>query len=110
MAEPELAHLPERVPSEVTLHREDLENPRFTHRELQLIREQFGRSFSEIGTDDKSDDRIPVIAWLKLRREGYTLTWEQMADVVIGLKVEADVDPTSAAPSTTSPPSASTTG
>ena len=82
---------------------------RFTPRELRLIRENTGRSYSEIVADDTSDDRFTVMAWLKARRDGHALDWEQMDDVVISITNSA-VDPTSVLRDAISQSSAATTG
>jgi hypothetical protein len=95
------------LPREVKLRREDLRAPRFTPRELKMIQEHLGRSFTEVITDENGDDKYSVLAWLKLRRDGYAISWEEMDDVVIDFDVEAEPDPTSEQPSTTSPLSAS---
>jgi len=82
---------------------------RFTPRELRLIREHIGRSYSEIVADDTSDDRFTVMAWLKARRDGHPLEWEDMEDVVITITNSA-VDPTSVLRDAISQSSAATTG
>ncbi|MBO0743673.1 MAG: hypothetical protein J2P43_01545 [Candidatus Dormibacteraeota bacterium] len=80
---------------------------RFTPRELRLIKEHTGRSFSEILSDDESDDRFTVLAWLKARRDGQGIEWEDMDDVVIVLANSA-VDPTTVLRDAISQPSAAT--
>ena len=99
-----------RAPDTVTLYQDDLTSPRFTPRELQTVKDHLGRSFSQILIDETTDDKFTVLAWLKLRRSGFTVGWEQMEDIVIEVKadVPTDLDPTSAARPTISPPSAAT--
>lgn len=92
---------------EVAITGDDLRSPRFTPRELALIREQFGRSFSAIVADDESDDRFTVLAWLKLHRDHPDLTRDDIQDVVIRFEIDAP-DPTNARPATISPRSAGT--
>jgi hypothetical protein len=82
---------------------------RFTPRELRLIREHTGRSYSEIVADDSSDDRFTVMAWLKARRDGHDLDFEEMEDVVISITNSA-VDPTTVLRDAISQSSAATTG
>lgn len=101
MAIPELA-------VEVELTTSDVAKPRFTPRELRLIKEQVGRSFTQVMSDEESDDRFVVFAWLKLRRDGHELDWSDMDDVVITISGEPAVDPTNGQPARTSPPSAAT--
>jgi hypothetical protein len=95
------------APTEVVLSTTEVSKPRFTPRELRLIREQTGRSFTQIMADDDSDDRFVVFAWLKLRRDGHDLEWADLDDVVISLTT-AEPDPTNGRPPTISPPSAAT--
>lgn len=106
MAEP-VTHLPRAVPDEVTITQDDMRTPRFTPRELRTIKEQTGKTLTEILTDEHSDDRFLVYAWTKLHRDGHEITWDDLDDIVITVKVEQP-DPTSGPASTTSPPSAAT--
>lgn len=92
---------------EVIIRRVDMANPRFTPRELRMVREQLGRSFSEIVADDGSDEKFVVIGWLKLRRDGHELDWSEMDDVVLTF-VTDEPDPTNGQPPSTSPRSAGT--
>jgi hypothetical protein len=97
--------IPLAVPLEVVLRQDEVTAPRFTPRELRMIKEHLGRSFTQILTDDDSDDKFTVMAWLKLRRDGHDLDWREMDDVVI--TIGGSPDPTSGPASTTSPRSAS---
>ena len=94
-----------RVPAEVTLRQDELAAPRFTPRELRIIKEQLGRSFMQLVQDDGDDEKFAVMAWLKLRREGYDLDYTDMDDVVITIG-GTSLDPTNEQPDTTSPHSA----
>ena len=97
--------------TEVTVYRTDLANPRFTPRELRLIREQTGRTLSAILTDEESDEKFIVFGWLKLRRDGHEITLEDMDDVVLHFVTTEEApaaDPTNGRPSATSPPSVAT--
>jgi hypothetical protein len=96
------------APDTVTLYAEDLTSPRFTPRELAAVRQHTGKSFSQVLTDEASDDKFTVLAWLKLRRQGLAVEWDQMADVVIGIRAEeaTGLDPTNGSLPTISPPSA----
>jgi hypothetical protein len=100
------------VPDEVRLVKADL-SPRFTPRELATIKARYGKSMTALMQDDVSDDRLIVVAWLRLRREGRDVDLDDMDDVVIGLPTELDasaVDPTNATPANGSPPSVSSGG
>lgn len=89
------------VPTEVTLTKLDISTPRFTPRELQMVKDRLGRSFSQVIAEEETDDKFSVIAWLKLRRDGYPVDWDQMLDIVIAIDVTDALNPTSASPQTT---------
>ena len=97
-----------QLPEVVELYREDFAQMGFTGRELAAIKERTGKSLSEVLDDEHSDDRFLVFAWLKLRREGYRLEWDDMLDIVVKIKPSESLDPTNAGRSETSPPSATT--
>ena len=105
MAAPEL-NVSALPPREVTLEREELKSPRFTPRELRSIQEHTGRAFSTIVADEESDEKLTVLAWLKLRRDGFTGELGDLDDTVITLAGLSTPDPTSEPAPTTSPPSA----
>jgi len=82
--------------------------PRFTPRELETIKAETGRSLMQLISDDESDEKFRVLAWLKLRRSSHPLEWDEMRDVIIGLDEKAEpVDPLNEPPSSGSPPSVS---
>ena len=94
------------LPSEVVLHQQEIATPRFTPRELRMISDHLGRSFTQIVTDEESDDKFSVMAWLKLRRDGYLVSWEDMDDIVITVAAGDQADPTNGSRPVTSPRSA----
>ncbi|HEY7037158.1 MAG TPA: hypothetical protein VH482_37905 [Thermomicrobiales bacterium] len=98
------------TPTEVTLYQEDVAAPRFTPRELQEVKAILGRSFTQVISDEDTDDKFAVLAWLKLRRAGHPIAWEEMLDVVIEVRATdaAPLDPMNGSPPTTSPHSAAT--
>jgi hypothetical protein len=87
-------------PLEVILRQDEVATPRFTPRELRTIKEHTGQSFTQILADDTTDDKFTVIAWLKLRRDGHDIGWDEMDDVVIEIGGTVP-DPTIAPPATT---------
>lgn len=93
-------------PIKVTLTSDD-QGVIFTPRELDAVQAHFGRPFTVVTADEGSDDKLVVLAWLKLRREGVTLDLDAMTDVLIEIRGEPP-DPTSGLRPTTSPPSATT--
>lgn len=94
-------------PDHVRLYKADLTQIGFTGRELAQIREHTGKSLSTLLADEDGDDKFLVLAWLKLRREGHAIAWDDMLDVVVDFRptVETAEDPPNAQPSTPSPPS-----
>lgn len=92
---------------EVELTTSEVARPRFTPRELRLIKEQLGRSFTQVMGDEESDDRFVVFAWLKLRRDGHDVDWADMDDVLISLSGETP-DPMNGQPASSSLPSVAT--
>lgn len=110
MADAEITQIlqPQRLPSEVMVTNADA--PRFTPRELEMIKAEYGVSFSQIIQDDDSDAKYPVLAWLKLRRQGYDITLDEMQDIVISIVADVEEDPTKPQPSNGSPPSAGSGG
>jgi hypothetical protein len=98
-----------KLPEEVVLRQAEIANPRFTPRELRLIREHTGASLSKLLADEDSDDKFVIFGWLKLRRMGYEVDWADMEDIVLSFDMtDQPVDPTSGRPPTISPSSAGT--
>jgi hypothetical protein len=108
MAEPDVMEIGARAPREVTLRVEEMTSPRFTPRELRLVKEHTGRAFTALVADDESDEKLTVLAWLKLRRDGFLGTLADLDDTVITLETGASEDPTSEPAPTPSPPFAGT--
>jgi hypothetical protein len=115
MAEPEaVTRILSAAPTEVVLRGSEASDIGFTPRELRTIYEATGRSWSALmaeaqDTEAEDSDRWKAIAWLRLRRRGSTIEWEQMDDVVIRiLPDEEEGNPTSGGPPTSSPDSAGT--
>lgn len=102
MAEP-ITEIRQRRPDRVVISSDY--TPQFTPRELDMIKEQTGRSYSAIVADDDSDDKFVVTGWLKLRRAGHDLDLADMRDVIIELSTEPP-DPTNAGRSSSSSTSA----
>jgi hypothetical protein len=108
MAEPGVVtDFPRPLPTEISLRADELEVG-FTPRELRQIKEETGRAWSQILADETDDtDKFKVFAWLRLRRDGYTPSFEEMDDVLIRLTL-APPDPTSGEQPKSLPPSATT--
>lgn len=79
--------------------------PRLTPNELRLLKAVTGRALQEVMGDEA--DAMQAMVWLRLRRAGYVVTWEQAGDVEADLS-EDEPDPTSGGPSPRSPVSAAT--
>lgn len=85
-------------PTTVVLAKEDLANPRFSPRELRILRERLGMSLGTLMAAEDNDEKFTALAWLKLRRTGVPVEWDDMDDVVIELRLtESALDPSSAA-------------
>ena len=86
MAEP-LTHIirPE-LPDEVPLYRDDITAPRFTPRELRIVRDGFGKSLTELLVDEASDEKYTALAFLKLRRDYPGMTLDDIDDMVIAIR------------------------
>jgi hypothetical protein len=112
MAEPlRPVHVAQTAPAEVVLNRDDLGAGHFTPNELAMLKAHFGRSFSELVGDETSDDKFVALAWIKLRRLGHKVDFDQMGDTVIIVRAEErepPADPTAGGRSTSSPASAAT--
>ena len=83
---------------------------RITPNGARAVRAASGRSISEM-TDEA--DRMQIVVFLQLLRDGYTPTWDEAGDVGIegGMDDDAETpDPTSGELSPTSPRSAATGG
>lgn len=87
------------LPEFVTLTRA----PRMSANEMRTLKAMTGRPLDELMSDPA--DTMQALVWLKLRREGYRVTWEQAGDVQGDTSGEAP-DPTSSGGSTSLPPSA----
>ena len=89
------------LPSHVDLTTDD-QRIGFTPRELDMIKERFGQPLTALIADtENGDDKLVALGWLKLRRAGYKVTWDDMRDIVIFMGPEPD--PTNAPPPETSP-------
>lgn len=78
------------LPDEVILNRAEISSPRFTPRELRLIKAQTGSTLSSLLGDDASDEKFVVFGWLKLRRMGHELDLADMDDVILCFDLDAD--------------------
>ena len=105
MTLPELRE-PEYVVPE-SLKITDAGDMRLSPNDMRELKAATGRKLTEL-TGEQADeaDAMQTMAWLHLRRSGNPVPWELLGDVAIEFEVDATPDPTSDAPSTTSPDSA----
>jgi hypothetical protein len=100
-------HLPDRGPLPLPeVVQVDATQPlRFSPKELRLLKAQTGRAFTELLVEE-----APVLmAWFKLRREGWPeLRYADLEEVEIEIGGAAVADPLSGARPTTWPDSAGT--
>lgn len=75
--------------------------PRLTPNELRFLKVATGRTLTDVMSDEA--DAIQAMVWLKLRRMGHVVSWEQAGDVEADMSEAEAVDPTSGGPSPTSP-------
>ena len=94
------------VPESVTLSQAgDL---RMSPNDMRELKAQTGRTLSELtGENADEADALQTMGWLKLRREGVEVPWDECGDVVLEFQ-EAQPDPTNGARSMPSPDSAAT--
>ena len=77
---------------------------RLTPNEMRVLQKATGSSLDELlGAEAEMADRMQTVVWVKLRRDGLDVTWEQAGDVIVEFETP---DPTNGGPSTSSPPSA----
>jgi len=74
--------------------------PRLTPNELRVLKVTTGRTLQELFADEA--DAMQAMVWVKLRREGFSVSWDQAGDVEADM-ADAPVDPTNAPVSQTSP-------
>ncbi len=79
--------------------------PRLTPNELRFLKVATGRSLQDLFGDEA--DAMQAMVWVKLRRLGHLVTWDQAGDVEADMS-ETPVDPMNAGPLPTSPLSAAT--
>jgi len=79
---------------------------KFTPSELAIVKERTGRSLMQILQDEETDEKFTVMAWLRLRRDGHDIDYDDMGNVIIDIGPGEPPDPTSAMPSTIWPNSA----
>jgi len=107
LAEPITEHTNGGSPLRVILGTDDV-SAAFTPRELDAVKAHFGRAFTQIVADETTDEKFTVLAWLKLRRQGFDVSLDNMLDVIIELDANAIVDTTSGVTPTGLPTSAGT--
>ena len=75
--------------------------------EMRVLKAQTGRTLQELlGPEGDEEDRLQLLIWLELRRQGFEPSWEEAGDVAVTVE-QKPADPTNGEPSETSPPSAS---
>ena len=74
--------------------------PRLTPNELRMLKVTTGRTLQELFADEA--DAMQAMVWVKLRREGFSVSWDQAGDVEADM-ADAPVDPMNAPDSLTLP-------
>jgi hypothetical protein len=80
---------------------------RFSPNEMRLIKAVTGLTMQQL-TEDTAD-MAQALVFVTLRRQGYSVTWEQCGDIEADM-TPPEVDPTNGASSPTSPPSVASGG
>jgi len=108
MADADLVPMPERATPLPDPIRFDMGQPlRFTPKELRILRAQTGRTF----TDLMQEEAPVVMAWFRLRREGWPdLRYADLEDVTIEVGEAVAADPLNVQPPTSWPDSAGSGG
>lgn len=81
--------------------------PRLTPNELRFLKVTTGRTLADLFGDEA--DAMQAMVWVKLRRAGFSVTWDEAGDVEADMS-EAPVDPMNVGTSPTSPLSADSGG
>lgn len=70
--------------------------PRLSPNELRLLKAVTGKSLGELFGDEA--DAMQAMVYLRLRRDGYSLSWDEAGDVQADMAPEVPADPTMSAP------------
>jgi len=101
---------PDPLPEEVVVDPTAMGEVSLAPNELRELRQATGRTMSDLlGEEGDEEDKLQVMVWLRLRRDGHHATWDEAGDVRVVFRSEQP-DPTSGAPTTSSPGSAGTGG
>jgi hypothetical protein len=105
MGNPEqVSELPRPLPTEIEIS--GTPDVRLAPNDMRALKEETGKTLDELmGEAADETDRMQAMIWLELRRRGYRPSWDEAGDVAFAIKPEQP-DPTSGAPSPSSPPSA----
>lgn len=62
--------------------------------DMRALKAETGRTLSDLMEGDDDADRVQAVVWLRLRREGYELTWEDAGAVAVEFREDDPPDPT----------------
>ncbi len=94
---------PDPLPAEIEIDTTRMAEIAMAPNELRELRKQTGKGLTELlGEEATDEDRLQVMVWLRLRRDGHQPTWDEAGDVAVIYR-DVPVDPTSGA-SSTGPP------
>jgi len=100
---------PEPLPTSITIDTTNMAEVAMAPNELRELKRATGRSMTELMGDEGDDaDRLQVMVWLRLRRDGHRPSWDEAGEVLVIYQADAP-DPT-AAPSSIGPPTSAGTG
>jgi hypothetical protein len=101
---------PPPVPSSIDIDPTAMAEVAMSPNELRQLKLQTGKNLSTLLGDEGEDaDRLQVMVWLRLRRDGINASWDEAGDVSVVYR-STEPDPTNGGPPTSSPGSAGTGG
>jgi hypothetical protein len=84
---------PPEVPDTLEIDPTGMAEVAMSANELRTLKVDTGKSLSELLGDDADDaDRLQVMVWLRLARDGIPCTWHQAGDVHVTYRVASSPD------------------
>jgi hypothetical protein len=95
VAETEVSTLPPlpmgELPTQVTIR--GTPDVRMSPNQMRALKAETGKSLDELmGEGAEEADRLQAIAWLELRKAGFAVSWDDVADVLVEIETE-EADP-----------------
>ena len=84
--------LPKALPESVVVR--GTADVRMSPNDMRALKAETGRTLTALMEGDDDADRMQAVVWLRLRRDGYELSWEDAGTVAIEFQGEDTPDPT----------------